>query len=108
MNRKDAMAWGLSVCITWLRLSQAKTSGELVEAAMRCPRISLQNIRRASGGGVASQMKRCWRFITNHRIEPSVVMPVAMSGVIQCWVTTILIRAIACRCEKTLRGTIQN
>ena len=54
MNRKDAMTWVLSICAPCLRLSQAKTLSELVEAAMRCPRISLPNIGRASGGGVAS------------------------------------------------------
>jgi hypothetical protein len=81
MNRRDAMAWVLSVCAPCIRLSQAKTLSELVDAAMRCPRISLPNIGRASCGGVASQIKRCWRFIANQRIEPSVVM----SGVIRRW-----------------------
>ena len=47
MNRKDAMAWVLSVCAPCLRLSQAKTFAELVEAAMRCPRISLLRERTA-------------------------------------------------------------
>ena len=81
MNRRDATAWVLSVCAPCLRLSQAKTLSELVDAAMRCPRISLPNIGRASCGGVASQIKRCRRFIANQRIEPSVVM----SGVIRRW-----------------------
>ena len=47
MNRKDAIAWVLSVCAPCLRLLQAKTLSELVEAAVRCPRISLLRERTA-------------------------------------------------------------
>ena len=81
MNRKDAVAWVLWVCASCLAYSQAKTLSELVAGAIRCQRISLPNIGRAMTGTVRSQIKRCWRFTANQRVEPAV----AMSGVMRRW-----------------------
>jgi hypothetical protein len=74
MHRKDAIAWVVSVCSVSLRLSQAKTLGILVAAAMRVERISLANIGRATEGMVKHQIKRCWRFCANDRIETADAM----------------------------------
>jgi hypothetical protein len=74
MHRKDAIAWVVSVCSVSLRLSQAKTLGILVAAAMRVERISLANIGRAMEGMVKHQIKRCWRFCANDRIETADAM----------------------------------
>lgn len=79
MHRKDAIAWVVSVCAVSLRLSQAKTLSILVGSAMRVERISLANIGRAMSGLVKHQIKRCWRFCANDRIETAD----AMSGVLQ-------------------------
>jgi hypothetical protein len=80
MDRKDAMAWVLSACAAYLRFSQAKTLVCLVDAAMRCQRISLASLGRQADGDatVKHRIKRAWRFITNPRIEPTV----AMTGVV--------------------------
>ena len=61
MHRKEAIAWVVNVCSSYLLLSQAKTLGVLV-SAMRCNRISLANIGRQMAGTVKHQIKRCWRF----------------------------------------------
>jgi len=74
MHRKDAIAWVVSICAVSLRLSQAKTLGILVAAAMRVQRISLANIGRAMEGMAKHQIKRCWRFCTNPRIETADAM----------------------------------
>src|SRR5262245_5338851 len=81
MDRRDAMAWVLSVCAVSLRLSQAKTLSVLVSAAMAVERVSLASLGRSLGAGQGAKhaIKRCWRFIANDRVEPSV----AMAGVIQ-------------------------
>ncbi len=79
MNRTDAASWIVSVCACYLRLSQVKTLGDLVDAAMRCERISLANIGRSLLGTAKHQIKRCWRFCANQRVEPCQ----AMSGVIR-------------------------
>lgn len=73
MDRMDAISWVLSVCAT-LRLSQAKTLSELVAAAMRCQRISLAAIGRRLLGTVKHQIKRCWRFCANQRVEATDAM----------------------------------
>ena len=62
MHRKEAIAWVVTVCAVSLRLSQAKTLGILVGAAMRVQRISLANIGRMMEGCVKHQIKRCWRM----------------------------------------------
>lgn len=74
MHRTDAIAWVISVCAVWLRLSQAKTLGALVDGAMRVQRISLANIGRALDGTTKHQIKRCWRFCVNPRIETADAM----------------------------------
>jgi DDE family transposase len=79
MHRKDAIAWVVSVCAVSLRLSQAKTLAILVSSAMHVERISLANIGRAMQGRVKHQIKRCWRFCANDRIETAD----AMSGVLK-------------------------
>lgn len=88
MDRRDAMTWVLSVC-TSLRLSQAKTLSVLVAAALTLQRVSLANLGRSLGAGsipgagpgpgAKHAIKRCWRFIANPRIEPSI----AMAGVVK-------------------------
>jgi hypothetical protein len=80
MHRKDAIAWVVTVCASSLRLSQAKTLGILVGSAMRVERISLANIGRAMQGMVKHQIKRCWRFCANDRVETAD----AMRGVLKC------------------------
>jgi hypothetical protein len=79
MDRRDAMIWVVSVC-TSLRLSQAKTLSVLVLAALAVERVSLASLGRSLGAGSGAKhaIKRCWRFIANDRVEPSV----AMAGVV--------------------------
>lgn len=74
MRRTDAMAWVLTVCANTLRLSQAKTLSVLVAAAMQVQRISLANIGRAMTGAAKHQIKRCWRFCANERVETADAM----------------------------------
>lgn len=74
MHRKDAIAWVASVCSLSLRLSQAKTLSILVAAAMRVQRVSLANIGRMMDGCVKHQIKRCWRFCANERVETADAM----------------------------------
>jgi hypothetical protein len=74
MHRKDAIAWVLTVCAGSLRLSQAKTLSILVAAAMTVQRISLANIGRAMLGKTKHQIKRCWRFCANERVETADAM----------------------------------
>ncbi|WP_428937746.1 transposase [Fontivita pretiosa] len=74
MHRKDAIAWVVTVCAGTLRLSQAKTLAILVGAAMHVERINLANIGRAMSGLVKHQIKRCWRFCANDRIETADAM----------------------------------
>jgi hypothetical protein len=74
MHRKDAIAWVLTVCAGSLRLSQAKTLPILVAAAIHVQRISLANIGRALDGAAKHQIKRCWRFCANPRVESADAM----------------------------------
>jgi len=74
MDRTDTIAWVISVCACYLRLSQAKTLGSLVAAAMRCRRVSLAEIGRHAIGTAKHQIKRCWRFCDNDRIETADAM----------------------------------
>lgn len=74
MSRKDAITWVVSVCTLSLRLSQAKTLAALVASAMRVERISLANIGRAMQGTAKHQIKRCWRFCANDRVETADAM----------------------------------
>ena len=79
MRRHDAAAWVVIVCATTLRLSQAKTLAALVAAALDCQRISLAAIGRSMLGTAKHQIKRCWRFCANPRVEPTE----AMRGVVR-------------------------
>src|SRR5271154_2126135 len=74
MHRKDAIAWVATVCAASLRLSQAKTLAILVASAMRVERISLANIGRHAVGTAKHQIKRCWRFCANDRVETADAM----------------------------------
>jgi hypothetical protein len=74
MHRTDAIAWIMTVCASVLRRSQAKTLSQLVAAAMRCQRISLAAIGRNLLGTAKHQIKRCWRFCNNRRIESADAM----------------------------------
>jgi hypothetical protein len=74
MRRTEAIAWVISVCAASLRLSQAKTLAALAAAAMQVQRISLANIGRALDGTTKHQIKRCWRFCVNQRVETADAM----------------------------------
>src|SRR5438477_7336781 len=79
MRRSEAIAWVVSVCAGSLRLSQAKTLAALVAAASRVQRASLANIGRSMLGTAKHQIKRCWRFVGNDRVETAD----AMAGVLK-------------------------
>ena len=79
MDRTETITWVISVCAVYLRLSQAKTLGNLVAGAMRCQRVSLANIGRQVLGSAKHQIKRCWRFCANPRVETAD----AMRGVVK-------------------------
>ena len=74
MSRKDAIAWVVIVCANSLRLSQAKTLAILVAATLSVERMSYANIGRAMAGMVKHQIKRCFRFCANDRIETADAM----------------------------------
>ncbi len=74
MRRHDAAAWVVIVCAVSLRVSQAKTLGCLVAAALVVQRVSLANIGRCMLGSVKHQIKRCWRFCANERVETADAM----------------------------------
>ena len=76
MNRDTAIAWVLSLCAAYLRLSQAKTLSELVAATLGAARISLSEIGRRLVDPVAAKhrIKRTWRFVANDRVEVSDAM----------------------------------
>jgi hypothetical protein len=74
MLRSQAIAWVVSVCSASLRLSQAKTLAILVASVMHVQRVSLANIGRMMQGRVKHQIKRCWRFCANKRVESADAM----------------------------------
>ena len=74
MRRTEAIAWVVSVYASCLRLSQAKTLSVLVASALHVQRISLANIGRHMLGNTKHQIKRCWRFCANERVEPTQAM----------------------------------
>ena len=74
MRRTDAIAWVVNVCAVSLRLSQAKTLGILVAAALSVQRVSLANIGRAARGSAKHEIKRAYRFCANDRVEPADAM----------------------------------
>jgi DDE family transposase len=79
MRRTEATAWVVTVCAVSLRLSQAKTLAALVAATLGVERVSLANIGRRMLGSAKHQIKRCWRFCANDRIETAD----AMRGIIR-------------------------
>jgi hypothetical protein len=74
MDRSKTISWVVSVCAVYIRLSQAKTLGILIAAAMRNQRISLANLGRQMTGNVKHQIKRAWRFCANDGVEISDAM----------------------------------
>lgn len=74
MRRHDAAAWVVNCCAGSLRLSQAKTLASLVAGALGVQRVSLSAIGRQMAGSVKHQIKRCWRFIANPRVETADAM----------------------------------
>jgi hypothetical protein len=74
MDRSRTVAWVVSVCACYLRLSQAKTLAALVTSAMRCRRVSLADLGRNLLGTTKHQVKRAWRFCANDRVESADAM----------------------------------
>ena len=78
MDRKDAIAWVLSLCAHTLQRSQAKTLSELVAGALGMARASLAELGRcvSACGPVSTRhcIKRVDRFVGNRRIEPAEAM----------------------------------
>lgn len=74
--RADAViGWVLTIAAQ-LRLSQAKTLADLVEAAVRVSRGTLSAIGRCLRGTLAKHaIKRVWRFCDNDRVHAADVMP---------------------------------
>jgi hypothetical protein len=70
------IGWVLTIA-AGLRLSQAKTLAELVEAACHVGRGTLSAIGRCLSGPSAAKhrIKRTWRFCANQRVHPADVMP---------------------------------
>ena len=73
MDRKDAIAWIVSLCAS-CRLSQAKTLSHCCWAALRLSRAGLGELGRllAVDTGIAAKhaIKRVDRFLGNRRVEP--------------------------------------
>jgi hypothetical protein len=74
MRRMEATAWVVIVCAVSLRLSQANTLAALVTAALSLERVSLAALGRQMFGSVKHQIKRCWRFCANDRVETADAM----------------------------------
>jgi hypothetical protein len=79
MRRTEAIAWVVPVCAGSLRLSQAKTLAILVASTLHVERVSLASIGRGMLGAAKHQIKRCWRFCANDRVETAD----AMRGVVR-------------------------
>jgi hypothetical protein len=74
MSPAAVVGWVLTVAHA-LRLSQAKTLADLVEAATRAARGTLSAVARCLRSTAAKHaVKRAWRFCDNDRVEPSAVM----------------------------------
>jgi len=78
MDRRNAIAWVVSLCAGVFRRSQAKILSELVCGALGMVRASLAELGRcvSAGGSVAAKhcIKRVDRFVGNRRIEPGEAM----------------------------------
>ena len=73
-RRDQATAWVISVRAATMRLSQAKTLGVLVAAAMGVRRATLANLGRQMFGRTKHQIKRAWRFTDDPRVETADAM----------------------------------
>ena len=76
MSPDAVIGWVLTVAAR-LRLSQAKTLSDLVEAAVRAGRSTLSAIARCLPGptAVKHKVKRVWRFCDNDLVHAADVMP---------------------------------
>lgn len=76
MSPDAVVGWVLTIAAD-LRLSQAKTLAELVEAAAHVSRGTLSAIGRCLRSATAAKhaIKRVWRFCDNDRVHPDAVMP---------------------------------
>lgn len=82
MDRRDAITWVLGVCAS-LRLSQAKTLSQLVAAAMECSRVSLAALGRHMLGTAKHEIKKCYRFCANERVETADAMRGAVAKLLK-------------------------
>jgi hypothetical protein len=75
MNADAVIGWVLTIAAQ-LRLSQAKTLADLVEAATHVGRATLSAIGRALAGDTTakSRVQRTWRFCDNDRVHISDAM----------------------------------
>src|SRR4051794_17932122 len=76
MSADAVIGWVLTIA-GGLRLSQAKTLAELVEAAARAGRATLSAIGRCLPALTAAKhrIKRAWRFCANDLVHPEEVLP---------------------------------
>ena len=76
MSPTAVVGWVLTVASA-LRLSQAKTLADLVEAAVHVRRGTLSALGRSLPPGTAAKhrIKRAWRFCANDRVHVADVMP---------------------------------
>lgn len=76
MSPDAVIGWVLTIA-SGLRLSQAKTLADLVEAAAHVGRGTLSAIGRCLPASTAAKhrIKRAWRFCANDRVQASEVMP---------------------------------
>jgi hypothetical protein len=76
MSADAVIGWVLTIA-TGLRLSQAKTLADLVEAAVHVGRGTLSAIGRCLPGSTAAKhrIKRVWRFCDNDRVHVADVLP---------------------------------
>jgi hypothetical protein len=108
-RRTEAIAWVVSVCAGCLRLSQVKTLAILVASAMRVERASLANIGRATLGAAAKhQIKRCWRFVANDRVEAADAMRGVVRKVLRRRKRPLLVALdwVDVRCFQTLVASV--
>lgn len=75
MSADAVIGWVLTIA-AGLRLSQAKTLADLVEAAVRVGRGTLSALGRSLPGPTAAKhrIKRAWRFCANDRVHVDAVM----------------------------------
>lgn len=76
MSPDAVIGWVLTIA-AGLRLSQAKTLADLVEATVHVGRGTLSALGRCLPGPTAAEhrIKRAWRFCANDRVHASEVMP---------------------------------